>query len=440
MDIKHENTDTLNAVVKVDINKEDYQPKVDKILKDYKKSANIPGFRKGHVPIGLIKKQYGKAVLVDEVNKLLQDALNKYITEEKLDILGNPLPKQQDDFDWNNDTYQFEFELGLAPEFDIDLNPKKGIKHYKIEADKDMIDNQIKSIQKQYGKLVSQNEVKEGFLVQGKFVNEEEEIDHQTTLKPEDLKSKKDQKLLLGAKVNDSITYKTKGLFKDTADLAKHLGIEEDKAKELKTEVNFEISEINEEILAELNEELFNKIYPNAEIKTEKDLREKIKEDAESQLEQQSDQQLLNDVSEYLIDNVEFDLPSDFLKKWLRVSGEEELTEEQAKEEFEKSEKGLRFQLIEGKIIKDNKLQVTMDEIKDTTKNQIKMQMAQYGQMDLPDEQLESFAQSVLQKEDEVKKISDQVMNKKLLDFYKNNVNLKVKTVNYEKFIDEVYK
>lgn len=440
MDIKHENTDTLNAVVKVDINKEDYQPKVDKILKDYKKSANIPGFRKGHVPIGLIKKQYGKAVLVDEVNKLLQDALNKYITEEKLDILGNPLPKQQDDFDWNNDTYQFEFELGLAPEFDIDLNPKKGIKHYKIEADKDMIDNQIKSIQKQYGKLVSQNEVKEGFLVQGKFVNEEEEIDHQTTLKPEDLKSKKDQKLLLGAKVNDSITYKTKGLFKDTADLAKHLGIEEDKAKELKTEVNFEISEINEEILAELNEELFNKIYPNAEIKTEKDLREKIKDDAESQLEQQSDQQLLNDVSEYLIDNVEFDLPSDFLKKWLRVSGEEELTEEQAKEEFEKSEKGLRFQLIEGKIIKDNKLQVTMDEIKDTTKNQIKMQMAQYGQMDLPDEQLESFAQSVLQKEDEVKKISDQVMNKKLLDFYKNNVNLKVKTVNYEKFIDEVYK
>lgn len=440
MDIKHENTDTLNAVVKVDINKDDYQPKVDKILKDYKKSANIPGFRKGHVPIGLIKKQYGKAVLVDEVNKLLQDALNKYITEEKLDILGNPLPKQQDDFDWNNDTYQFEFELGLAPEFDVDLNPKKGIKHYKIEADKDMIDNQIKSIQKQYGKLVSQNEVKEGFLVQGKFVNEEEEIDHQTTLKPEDLKSKKDQKLLLGAKVNDSITYKTKGLFKDTADLAKHLGIEEDKAKELKTEVNFEISEINEEILAELNEELFNKIYPNAEIKTEKDLREKIKEDAESQLEQQSDQQLLNDVSEYLIDNVEFDLPSDFLKKWLRVSGEEELTEEQAKEEFEKSEKGLRFQLIENKIIKDNNLKVTMDEIKDTTKNQIKMQMAQYGQMDLPDEQLESFAQSVLQKEDEVKKISDQVMNKKLLDFYKNNVNLKVKTVNYEKFIDEVYK
>jgi trigger factor len=440
MDIKHENTDTLNAVVKVDINKDDYQPKVDKILKDYRKSANIPGFRKGHVPIGLIKKQYGKAVLVDEVNKLLQDALNKYITEEKLDILGNPLPKQQEDFDWNNENYQFEFELGLAPEFDVDLNPKKGIKHYKIEADKDMIDNQIKSIRKQYGKLVSQDEVKAGFLVQGKFINVDEEIDHKTTFKPEDLKSKKDQKLLIGAKVNDSIAFNTKGLFKDTSDLAKHLGIEEEKAKDFNTEVNFEISEVNEEILAELNEELFNKIYPNAEIKTEKDLRAKIKEDAETQLEQQSDQQLLNDVSEYLIENVKFDLPSEFLQKWLRVSGEEELSEEQAKEEFEKSEKGLRFQLIEGKIIKDNNLQVTLDEIKDTTKERIKMQMAQFGQMDLSEEQLESITQNILQKEDEAKKISDQVMNKKLLDFYKNNVNLKVKKVNYEKFIDEVYK
>jgi trigger factor len=328
----------------------------------------------------------------------------------------------------------------LAPEFDVDLNPKKGIKHYKIEADKDMIDNQIKSIRKQYGKLASQNEVKPGFLIQGKFVNEEEEIDHKTTLKPEDLKNKKDQKLLIGAGVNDSITFNTKSLFKEHSDLAKHLGIEEEKAKDLKVEVNFEISEINEEILADLDEELFNKIYPTAEIKTEKDLRDKIKEDAEAQLEQQSDQQLLNDVSEFLIENVKFDLPSEFLQKWLRVSGEEELTEEQAKEEFDKSEKGLRFQLIEGKIIKDNDLQVTIDEIKDTTKERIKMQMAQFGQMDMSDEQLESITQNILQKEDEAKKISDQVMNKKLLDFYKNNVNLKVKKVNYEKFIDEVYK
>ena len=440
MDIKHENTDGLNAVVKVDINKDDYQPKVDKILKDYKKSANVPGFRKGRVPMGLIKKQYGKAVLVDEVNKLLQDALNNYIQEEKLDILGNPLPKPQDDFDWNKEDYIFEFELGLAPDFDIDLKPKKGIRQFKIEADKEMVDNQIKSIRKQYGKLVTQNEVEKAYLVQGKFENEAEEIDAEATIKPEELNNKKDQKLLIGAKVNDSITFNTKKLFKDTADLANHLGIEKDKAKDLDIEVTFNINEINEEILAELNEELFEKIYPGEDIKTEKELREKIKSDAEKQLEQQSDQQLLNDVSEYLIDNAEFDLPSEFLKKWLQVSGEKELTEEEAKEEFEKSEKGLRFQLIEGKILKDNNLQPTIEEVKATLKERIKMQMAQFGQSDMPEEQLDSITQGILQKEEEVKKISDQVVNQKLLDFYKENANLKVKKMTYQKFIDEVYK
>ena len=216
--------------------------------------------------------------------------------------------------------------------------------------------------------------------------------------------------------------------------------IEEDKAKDLDIEVTFNISEINEEILAELNEELFEKIYPGEEIKTEKELREKIKTDAEKQLEQQSDQQLLNDISEYLIDNINFELPSDFLKRWLQVSGEKELTEEEAKEEFEKSEKGLRFQLIEGKILKDNNLQPTMDEVKSTLKERIKMQMAQFGQGDMPDEQLNGIAENILQKEEEVKKISDQVINQKLLDFYKENANLKVKKLTYQKFIDEVYK
>ena len=174
MNITRENIDELNAVVKVDIAKEDYSDKVEKILTDYRKSANIPGFRKGHVPMGMVKKQYGKAVLVDEVNKLLQDALGKYLTEEKLDVLGNPLPKPQDDLDWDADAFSFEFELGLAPDFNVDLKSKKAITHYNIVADDKMIDNQVKHIQKQYGKLVSQTEVTEESEITGKFTNEEE--------------------------------------------------------------------------------------------------------------------------------------------------------------------------------------------------------------------------------------------------------------------------
>src|SRR5699024_548229 len=155
MNISRENIDKLNAIVKVDIEKDDYEPKVKKILKDYRKTANIPGFRKGHVPMGLIKKQYGKAVLVDEVNKLLQENLNKYLTEEKLDVLGNPLPKDQNDFSWDEDNYSFEFELGLAPEFEVNLNTEKPITHYNIIADDKTIDHQIEHIRQQYGKMRS---------------------------------------------------------------------------------------------------------------------------------------------------------------------------------------------------------------------------------------------------------------------------------------------
>ena len=153
MNITRQNIDELNAVVKVDIAKEDYSDKVEKILVDYRKSANIPGFRKGHVPMSLVKKQYGKAVLVDEVNKLLQDAIGKYLVEEKLDVLGNPLPKPQDDLDWDSDAFSFEFELGLAPEFDVKLKSKKAIIQYSIVADDKMINNQVEHIQKQYGKF-----------------------------------------------------------------------------------------------------------------------------------------------------------------------------------------------------------------------------------------------------------------------------------------------
>jgi len=159
MNITRDQIDELNAVVKVDIAKDDYQDKVQSILNNYRKTANIPGFRKGHVPMGLVKKQYGMAVLVDEVNKLLQEALGKYLTEEKLDVLGNPLPKNQDDFDWGAEDFTFEFDLGMAPKFDVNVKPKKAVTNYEIVADDKMVDNQIKTIQKQYGKIISQTEV-----------------------------------------------------------------------------------------------------------------------------------------------------------------------------------------------------------------------------------------------------------------------------------------
>ena len=206
MNITRENKDALNAVVTVAIEKDDYASKVEKILTDYRKTANIPGFRKGHVPMGMVKKQYGKAVLIDEVNKLIQEGLNKYLTEEKLDVLGQPLPKPQDDINWDEDNFSFEFELGLAPEFDVELKAKKAITQYNIVADDKMIDDQVVNIQKQYGKLIAQDKVAKDSESTGTYTSEEEGSDNTGTITLDTFKGKAAGPKLIGAKVGDVIT------------------------------------------------------------------------------------------------------------------------------------------------------------------------------------------------------------------------------------------
>lgn len=440
MNITRENIDELNAVVKVDIAKEDYAGKVDKILKDYRKNANIPGFRKGHVPMGMVKKQYGQAVLVDEVNKLLQDSLNKYLTEEKLDVLGNPLPKEQENFDWDKENYSFEFELGLAPEFEVNLDLKKPVTKYNIVADDKMVNDQIESIQKQYGKLKTKDVVEEGDTVAGTFKNEEEGIENDSTIELANIKGKRNLNKFVGAKVGDTITLKTKGLFEDDHALINHLKIDHDKAHDLDIEVEFTISEINERELADLDQELFDKLFGKDKVTSVTELKEKIKEDAAKQFEQQSDQQLMNDITEALIEATKFELPKEFLQKWIQTVGEKPLTEEEAAEEYEKSEKGLRYQLIEGKVVNENNLKVDFNDLKSFTTEKIKQQMAQFGQMDPSEKELDDIAARILSNQDEVKRLSEQLMNEKLLEFYKEKMKFDEKEVTYEEFVKAIYK
>lgn len=440
MNITKENVDALNAVVKVDIVAEDYQDKVTKVLNDYRKTANIPGFRKGNVPMGMVKKQYGKSIMIDEVNKLLQESLNKFLVEEKLDILGNPLPRVQEDFNWDADKFSFEFELGLAPEFEVNLQPKNKVTQYNIVATDELIEKEIENIQSRYGKMSTKDEAAEETNVTGTFVSEEKEINKKSTISVKDIKGKTNLKKFVGAKVGDVLELKTKNLFEDEHKLQGAIGVSHDEVHDLDIPVTFTIEEITEIEPAELDQELFDKLFSDGSVKTVTELKEKIKEDAEKQFQQQADQQLLNAITENLVDNTKFDLPAEFLQKWLQTAGEKELTSEEAVEEYNKSEKGLRYQLIEGKVMKDNDIKLDYAELVDYAKGFIRTQMAQFGNMNPEEKELDDIAGRILQNQDEAQKLQSQLISQKLLAFYKENMSFDTKEVSYEDFIKEVYK
>lgn len=440
MNITKKQLDDLNAVVTVAIGKEDYEDKVNKVLKDYKKQANIPGFRKGHVPFGLIKKQYGKAVLVDEVNKLLQDNLAKYLYEEKLDVLGNPLPKMNDDFDWDNESFDFEFELGLAPNFEVNLKTRKPVIHYKVIADKKMLDKHVESIQKRNGESTPIDEVTKDAELKGNFTNEAAEIDNSALFEIAALKSKKAIQSLLGKKVGDTITLNTKGLFEEDHQLAYSLGIDEEKATKLKIDVQYTIAEIHKITPAELNQELFDKLYGEGNVTSVDEMKQKIKEESETQFALQSDQKLLNDVIDKLIEDTKFDLPAEFLKKWMQVSGEEPLTEEEVTEKYEDTEKALRYQLIENKLTKEHGIQQTHEELKAFSKENLRKQMLSYGIPEPSEEMIENLSERAITDEKEYNRLSSQLLSQKLLALFKEKSNLKPKEVSFDAFVKESLK
>ena len=438
MKVSKKDIDKLNSIISIDIEKNDFESNVENVLKDYRKRANIPGFRKGHTPIGLIKKQYGLSVKVDEINKLIQKGLSDYLSNEKLAILGNPVPVEKNNIDWNTDKLTFDFEIGLSPKLEVSLKNKKAIPSFEIDVDKKMIDDQIKNIQNQYGKLLAQNRIEDDFEINGNFKNEDFKIDNKSNFKLKDIKGKSNKELLKKLTIGDSVELKTKGLFTKDSDLTFHLKIDDQKKDEIKV-VNFSLTEINKRVPADLDQELFDKLFGKNSIKSVTELKDKLKKDAESNFANQTDQKLLNDITEYLIDNTKFELPDKFLKKWMQTAGEKKLTEQEANEEYEKSEKGLRYQLIEAKIIEQNDIKIDHIKIKDFAKELIKSQMKQYGQNSPEEKELESIAQRILSNKDEVKRISDQLLSKELLELFKNNLKFKKNKVSYEKFIEMAY-
>jgi len=439
MQITRKDLDALNSTLTITLEQNDFAEKVLKVLNDYRKNANIPGFRKGHVPMGMIRKQYETPVTADEVNKILQENLNKYINDEKLELLGNPLPKMQEEINWKADTLNFDFELGLSPKFEVKLKGKKAVTHFQIEADKKMIDEQLSHIKKQYGKLKSSVEITKGTELSVEIKNEESAIDTKPIIEFDQIKGKKNIENFSEAKIGDVLELKTKNLFTEESAAARAFGVTVAQLGELPKSVTLNIKEVNKRILADLDQELFDKLYEAGTVTSVTELKAKVKEGIEKQFESQSEQKLLNDITESLIKNTKFDLPKEFLIKWLQNSGEKPLTDEEAREEYEKSEKGIRYQLIEGSIVKEQNLQIQFKELQNFAKDLIKQQMAQYGQMAPEEKELDDIAARIFKNQEETKRLSDQLMSKKLLGYFKENAGIKTKKVNYTAFVKEAY-
>ena len=428
----------LSGIISIEIDKNDYEQKVNDVLKRYSKTAKIPGFRKGFVPIGLVKKQYGNAVKVDEINKLLDSTLKKYIQDEKLDILGGPIPHMDNEINWDSEIINFDFEIGYTPEFKINLKPKKPILKYEVKADKKMVDGQIKNIQSQYGKLISKPKVENNSEITANFNCTTDEINNSSMFKTESLKPSF-LKRIIGLKVGNELTEIGSKIFKENYELSRNLKIELEKAKNFKSEVSIKIEEINEREMADLDQDLFDKVFGKNSVKSVTEMKNKLSEDFVKQFQTQVDQKLMNDTIEYLIESTKINLPSEFLIKWMKLSSEKKISIEEAKAEYEKSEKGMKYQLIESKIIIDNDLQVNFEDLKSFTNDLIKNQMLQYGQA-IPDEkEVDGIVARVMSNKDEIKRLTEQLTSTRILNFFKDNFNYKTKKVSYDEYIKEAY-
>jgi len=434
----------LMATITVELKVADYSERVEKVLKDYRKTAEIPGFRKGKTPMGIINKKYRTSVIVEEVNKMLQDELYKHITAEKVRVLGSPMPIDEKPIDWENDEdFTFEYEVGLAPEFDVKITAKDKLNYYKIKADAKLVDGYCNDIAKRYGKMSNPEASVEGDLI---FCTIEQldvdgivmvnGIKNDATVAMDYIADKKIKKQFVGVKTDDLITINVMKAFTNHSDLGAMLNVDHTAIHNLTSEeFQFTVKNVNRLEPAELNVELFDKVYGPGAIKNEKEFKAKVKSEAEAQFVGESDRMLKNDVVTYFVDKLKLAMPNEFLKRWLVQTSEQPITMEMLETEYDMYAKSLQWQLIENKILENHSIKVTQDDVLAHTKVLISAQMKQYGQPEGDDKKLTDIATNILKNEEERKKVYDQIFDERTLAVYKENFKLTEKSVSYDEFV-----
>ena len=444
MKITQSKVKNMMSSIIVEVEESDYIEKVDAALKKYRKDAVIPGFRKGKTPMSIISKQYKVSIVVDEVNKMIQDQLYKHITDKKVRVLGSPMPMSSEEIDWVNSVdFKFEYEIGLAPEFDVKLSGKDSLDYYNIKAEEKLVDNYCTDIAKRYGKMSNPEVSEKGDMVfcainqlDVNGVLMKNGISNDATVSIDVIEDKKNQKKFLGLKKDDNLSLNVVSTFTNQTDLAAMLNISADELKGLVSEdFQFTVKQVNRLAPSELNEELFAKVYKEESIKDVKIFKAKIKEEAENSFIVESDRMLKNDVVTFFVNKTKLKLPDEFLKRWLVKTSEKPLTMEQVEQEYDMYSKSLKWQLIENKILEEHEIKINNEDLLEHTKKMVAFQMKQYGQASTDEKQLLDISENILKNDDERKKISDQLFDERTLVIYKEIFKLKNKSISYDDFV-----
>jgi trigger factor len=439
MDIRRIVINEVTEIIEINVFHSDYKGQVAKRINEKMPLATVKGFRKGAVPKDLVAKQYGGEIKKEEVKKVVDLALERFVTSEKMNLLGTPLAIEKEIFNWDQENLTFQYEIGLAPFFALDLEAKTEVIKYKIVADDKLIDEQVTRIQKQFGTLSPTETIAIDSEISAKFVNETAGINKVTQFELSIFKDNATANLFLGKKVGDVVVVNTLGLFEDDHKLMDVFEVQHEMVHTLAVDLTVTIETVDAVNQAELNQELFDKLFGEGKVATLPELRAKIKEDAEAQFAQSSEQKLTDDVIGNLIKNTKFDLPKDFLIKWLQTAGEKNLTKAEAEAEYNRSENGLRFQMIEGRAMAQSDIKITFEDLKAFTSKNIRLQMAQYGQTNATDAEVEGIVARVLSNQDEVKRLSEQVTKDKLMQSLVEKANPIEKEVTYQEFVKEMY-
>jgi len=442
MNISKEHIDDLNAVVKIELKPEDYQSRVNDVIKNYQRSVSVPGFRPGKVPAGIIKKMYGKAVLVEELNKILSESLGKYIYETKLEVIGSPLPVkgEKDQVFEDGASFEFLYELGIAPKFSVNL-PKDKFPYYVIKVDDKMIDDDISDVRRRYGKF-SNPEVSEAHhILYGEFAEldsdsnpKENGVKTTTSLSLELIRNDEKRKPFIGLKKGDTVRFNPKETYGNEIEVTAMLKL--DKGSEAAgSDYNFTVSTINQIDKAELNQELFDKLYGEGVVKTEQEFREKTSERIAAYFERESDRKLRKDIRNYLLENIAVPLPDDFLKRMLRANAEKTIDEETFQHEYYHLSEDLRWNLIQNKISEANQISISDDEIKELARQVMRQEFAQYGYYDLEAERLEEMTQRYLQQEGTSDRLERTLKENKVFDQIRKEISLDRMELPYDDFV-----